>query len=175
MINHLRRLFDWRILFRGTALTVCALSFVGPPVSSSVIQVRADVNKDLANILSVVQVKANPDLAIEPAPGKTSPLQIFTRDRKYSAYVLCVPLVNKEDTERCAHRAYLDDYTGPAKIYEIRGEPELEEVTRPIDGLKWVNNYTLSYERWAQPHFGHRYVIDVRSKKQVGAYDLFSR
>lgn len=172
MINHLGRLFDWRILFLGAALIVCALSFAGSPVSGSGIQVKSDVNRELANILSVVQVKANPDLTIEPAPGKTSPLQIFTRDRKYSAYVLCVALVTKEDSERCAHRVYFDDYTGPAKVYEIRGEPELEEVTRPIDGLKWVNDYTLSYERWAAPNFGHRYVIDVRRKKQLTANDL---
>jgi hypothetical protein len=49
----------------------------------------------------------------------------------------------------------------------------LEEVTRPIDNLKWVNNFTLSYERWTGPHFGHRYLIDVRSRKQLAAYDLF--
>ena len=61
-----------------------------------------------------------------------------------------------------------------ARTYEISGEPDLEEVTRPVDELKWVNDFTLSYERWAGPHFGHRYVIDVRSKKQVTAYDLFA-
>jgi len=46
-------------------------------------------------------------------------------------------------------------------------------VNRPIDNLKWVNNFTLSYERWASPHFGHRYLIDVRARKQLAAYDLF--
>ncbi len=89
--------------------------------------------------------------------------QVFTRDRKYGAYVLCVPLLDKEDPERCAHRAYFEDYyTGAeATIYEIRGEPDLEEVTRPIDSLKRGNNYTLSCERWEGPHFGHRYMLDA--------------
>ncbi len=169
MIYHLGKLVDWRILFRSTALVGFALSVMAFLTTSSVAQVRSEVNKDLANILSAVQVKADPDLAMEPVPGWTVS-QVFTSDRKYSAYLLCVPLKSKEDPARCAHRVYFDDYTGPAKIYEIRGEDELQEDTRPIDGLKWVNNYTLMYERWAGPHFGHRYVIDVRSKKQVTAY-----
>src|SRR6266508_1073016 len=151
---------------------VCAVTSMEAPVTVSAMQVRAEVNKELAHILSVVQVKANPDLTIEPAPGKTDPLQVFTRDKKYSAYVLCVPTPNKEDSKRCAHRVYFDDYTAAARIYEIRGEEELAEVTRPVDGLKWVNNFTLGYERWASPHFGHRYLIDVRTKKQIADYDL---
>ena len=171
MIMHCGKSFDLRILFSGVALILCG--FTGSSVSSSAMQVKADVNKELAHILSVVQVKANPDLAMEPVPGWTV-LQVFTRDRKHSAYLLCVPLKNKEDRQRCAHRVYFDDYTGPARTYEISGEPDLEEVTRPVDELKWVNDFTLSYERWAGPHFGHRYVIDVRSKKQVTAYDLFA-
>ena len=170
MFSHHGKLSDQRILFPAIALIVC--SFTGPGVSSSTTQVRAEVNKELAHILSMVEVKANPDLAMEPVPGWTVS-QVFTRDRKHTAYLLCVPLKSKDEHERCAHRVYFDDYTGPARIYEIRGEPELEEVTRPIDSLKWVNNFTLSYDRWAGPHLGHRYVIDVRSKKQVAAYDLF--
>jgi len=140
--------------------------------SSAALQVRAEANKELSHVLSVVEVKANPDLAMESVPGWAVP-QVFTRDRKHSAYLLCVPLKSKEDPESCAHRVYFDDYTGPARTYEIRGEPELEEVTRPINEVKWVNAFTLSYERWAGPHFGHRYVIDVRSSKQIAAYDLF--
>ena len=171
MFSHHGKLSDQRILFPAIALIVC--SFTGSGVSSSTTQVRAEVNKELAHILSMVEVKANPDLAMEPVPGWTVS-QVFTRDRKHSVYLLCVPLKNKEDPQRCAHRVYFDDYTGPARTYEISGEPDLEEVTRPVDELKWVNDFTLSYERWAGPHFGHRYVIDVRSKKQVTAYDLFA-
>ena len=163
-----------RILLIAIPIIVCAIVTRTSSNGSAAIQVRAEVNKELSHILSVVEVKANPDLAMEPVPGWAVP-QVFTRDRKHSAYLLCVPFKSKEDPERCAHRVYFDDYTGPAKSYEIRGEPELEEVARPIDDLKWVNNFTLSYERWAQPRFGHRYVIDVRTKKQVSAYDLFSR
>ena len=172
MIKERGRLFAARILFPGAALIICAISLMATAGSSSAIQVRAEVDKELAHILSVVQVKPNPELTMEPTVGKggllTSP------DRKDSAYILCVPLPTPEDPERCAHRVHFEQNTRPrpVTISQIRGEEELEEVTRPVDRLKWVDNYTLSYERWAGPHFGHRYVIDVRGKKQVAAYDL---
>ena len=173
MIRHSGRLFAWRIPLLGGALILCAHSFMASPVSNSVIQVRAEVNKELATILSVAQVKRNPELTMEPTVGKGG--LVTSPDRKYYAYILCVPLASKEDPERCAHRAHFEENTRPrpVTISQIHGEPELEEVMRTIDALKWVNSYTLSYERWAGPHFGHRYVIDVRSKKQVAAYDLF--
>ena len=43
---------------------------------------------------------------------------------------------------------------------------------RPIDELKWLNNDRLSYERWTNPHFGHRYIFNVKTKKQAGAWIL---
>jgi hypothetical protein len=135
--------------------------------------VRAEVDKELAHILTVVQVKPNPELTMEPTVGKGG--LVTSPDRKYSAYVLCQPLPTPDDPERCAHRVHFEENTRPrpSTISQIRGEEELQEVTRSVDNLKWVNAFTLSYERWAGPHFGHRYVIDVRNKKQVAAYDLF--
>jgi hypothetical protein len=153
------------------AIIVTLHGFMESADGASVLQVRAEVNKELANILSVVQVERNPELTMEPTVGKGGLLT--SSDRKYSAYILCVPLPSKEDPSSCAHRVYFEENTRGAKLYEIQGEPKLEETTRPIDNLKWVNAFTLSYERWAGPHFGHRYVIDVRSKKQIAAYDLF--
>jgi hypothetical protein len=161
-----------RILLCSVALVVCAHSFMGSPVSRSLIQARAEVNRDLANILSAVEAKRNPELTMEPTVGKGGLLT--SADRKYSAYILCAPLGSQEEPERCAHRIHFEENTREARLYEIRGEPELQEITRLIDRLKWVNNFTLSYERWEGPHFGHRYVFDVRSRKQVAAYDLFS-
>jgi hypothetical protein len=142
------------------------------PARSAAIQVRAEVNRDLAHILSVNAITPDPDLTIESTTGKNG--MVNSPDRKHSAYVLCVPVPTAEDPKRCGHVVHFDDYSGPkAAVYQIRGEPELEEVMRPIDNLKWINTFTLSYERWSNPHFGHRYVIDVRSRKQLSAYDLF--
>ena len=131
------------------------------------------MDEELAPIRSVVRVKPNPDLTMEPAVGKGG--LVTSPDRKYSAYILCVPVPSQDDPERCAHRVHFEENTRPrpTTISQIHGEEELQEVTRPVDNLKWVKAFTLSYERWAGPHFGHRYVIDVRSKKQVAAYDLF--
>jgi hypothetical protein len=153
-------------------LTIAAFAVLIRTPGSAPIQVRAELNKDLAHILSVNAITPDPELTIEPTTGKSG--MVNSPDRKHNAYVLCVPEPTAEDPKRCGHVVHFDDYTGPiATVYQIRGEPELEEVTRPIDNLKWVNNFTLSYERWTGPHFGHRFLIDVRSRKQLAAYDLF--
>ena len=155
-----------------TIATIAIVAASFQPAGNAAIQVRAEVNKDLAHILAVTAITPDPELTIEPTNGKSGMLN--SPDRKHSAYVLCVPLPTAEDAKRCGHVVHFDDYTGPkATVYQIRGEPELEEVTRPVDNLKWVNNFTLSYERWTGPHFGHRYLIDVRTRKQLAAYDLF--
>ncbi len=165
---------DRRILFITVALILGAIEFEASPTRSTAMQVGSELDKDLANILSVVQIKPNPELTMEPTMGKGG--LVTSPDRKYSAYIFCVPLPSPDDAERCAHHVHFEENTRPrpTTISQIRGEDELQEVAREIDQLKWVNNFTLSYARWAQPHFGHRYVIDVRSKKQVAAYDLFS-
>jgi hypothetical protein len=162
-----------RILSIAVALILAAIEFEASPHRNAAMQARAELDKELAHTLSVVQVKPNPELTMEPTVG-TGGL-VSSPDGKYSAYILCVPMPSPYDPERCARRVHFEENTKPrpATISQIRGEPELEEVTRPIDNLKWVNAFTLSYERWAGPHFGHRYVIDVRSKKQIAAYDLF--
>ena len=142
------------------------------PDGSAAIQARAVANKDMSHILAVNAIAPDPELTIETNSGKNG--MVNSPDRKHNAYVLCVPMPTAEDAKRCGHVVHFDDYSGPkATVYQIRGEPELEEVTRPIDNLKWLNNFTLSYERWASPHFGHRYVIDVRARRQLAAYDLF--
>jgi hypothetical protein len=162
-----------RILSIAVAFILAAIEFEASLHRSTAMQARAELDKELAHALSVVQVKPNPELTMEPTVG-TGGL-VSSPDRKYSAYILCVPMPSPDDPERCARRVHFEENTKPrpATISQIRGEPELEELTRPIDNLKWVNAFTLSYERWAGPHFGHRYVIDVPSKKQIAAYDLF--
>ena len=155
-----------------TIAAIAALTLLMQPGTSGAIQVRAVVNNDLGHILGVNAIKPDSELTIEPINGKNG--MVNSPDRKHSAYVICVPVPTAEDPKRCGHVVHFDDYSGPkAVVYQIRGEPELEEVMRPIDNLKWVNNFTLSYERWSGPHFGHRYLIDMRTRKQVAAYDLF--
>ena len=61
--------------------------------------------------------------------------------------------------------------------HQLRGPREVavrrwDDANRPVDNLKWTNNYTLSYERWTGPHFGHRYVVDIKQMKQTGAFIL---
>ena len=169
MTDHREKGLALRIPFAAMVLILFA-GGLAPSAGRSAIQARIEGNKELAGILSVVQVERNPELTMEPTVGRGGLLT--SRDKKYYAYIFCVPVASKEKPERCAHRVHFEENVRDARLYQIRGESELEEVTRTVDNLKWLNNYTLSYERWAGPHFGHRYLIDVRSRKQVAAYDL---
>ena len=56
------------------------------------------------------------------------------------------------------------------KTYMVTGEADGVEGRRPIDELKWLDNNRLSYERWESPHYGHRYVLNVRTKRQIAAF-----
>ena len=172
MIRRTPKLFDWRACFFGGALA-WTFSFTWAAARGPAIQTRAEWNGDSAHILSVAQVKPDPELTMEPTVGRGG--LVTSPDRRYSAYILCVPVPTQEEPDRCAHRVHFEENTRPRpeKINQIRGENQLEETGRPVDRLKWVNNFTLSYERWAGPHFGHRYLVDVRTRKQVAAYDLF--
>src|SRR5712692_2329952 len=139
MRNIRKTVSDRRILFIAVALILGPIEFEGSPTHSTAMQVRSELDKDLAHILSVVQVKPNPELTMEPTVGKGG--LVTSPDRKYSTYILCVPLPTQDDPERCAHRVHFEENTKPrpATISQIRGEEALQEVTRPVDNLKWVN------------------------------------
>jgi hypothetical protein len=134
-------------------------------------QATAEAEPDLAHILSILKVRPDLSLRILPVTGTSKSSLRVSRDKAYKAYVLCVPR-GSQDPDDCLERVYFTEQrTGT--VYEILGEPEEAEV-RPVDELKWANAHALSYERWTQPHFGHRYVVDVRRKRQIGAYTLSS-
>jgi hypothetical protein len=83
--------------------------------------------------------------------------------------VLCVP--SNKIGNSCSSRVFVKKISGGA-TYVINGEDDGVTVMRPVDELKWLGRDLLSYERWTTPHYGHRYVINVRLKKQVAAYIL---
>ena len=136
-------------------------------------KVKAVRDADSANILSIKKAMNLPegDLAekIERYPNGKSTLA-ESPDKIRQAFVFCVPSGSKEVTS-CVQRVFVTDL-GTDETYEIKGEELFIEANRLVSGLKWLNNTTLSYERWAGPHFGHRYVIDVKQMKQTGAFTL---
>ncbi|MEP6847546.1 MAG: hypothetical protein ABI999_01730 [Acidobacteriota bacterium] len=94
----------------------------------------------------------------------------LTADKRYEASVFCVPSGSSEMTG-CVHRVFITDLQSDAE-YEIVGEELFIESGRMIDNLKWQDSHTLSYERWTGPHFGHRYVVDIKALKQTAAFTL---
>ncbi len=137
-------------------------------------KIKVTHDSESANILTVK--KAGSDLpsgdladAVEKDASGKSTLRM-SADKHYEASVFCVPSKSTEVTG-CGHRVFILDLQTDEN-YEIVGEELFVEAGRMIDSLKWVNNYTLSYERWTGPHFGHRYVVDVKAMKQTDAFTL---
>jgi hypothetical protein len=154
-------------LFIVTAIFAC----VG---STQAQRIKAVRDGDSVNILTVKRAGADlpsGDLAdaVEKDGAGKSTLRI-SADKRYEASVFCVPSRSSEVTD-CVHRVFILDL-GTDENYEIVGEELGIEAGRPVDNLKWINNYTLSYERWVSPHFGHRYVVDVKAMKQTDAFIL---
>ena len=131
-------------------------------------------DSESANILTVK--KAGGDLpsgdlaeAVEKDGSGKSTLTMSV-DKRYEASVFCVQSGSSEVTG-CVHRVFIVDLQSD-EDYEILGEELFVEAGRPIDNLKWTNNHTISYERWANPHVGHRYVVDIKAMKQIDAFEL---
>jgi hypothetical protein len=130
-------------------------------------KITAYPDKDGSKLLSIAKAKPNLPTKIETDGAGNSTLKI-SPDKTFKAYVLCVP-AESANTDYCAGRVFFTEQATKT-VYEIRGEDTLEETGRPVDNIKWLNGHTLSYERWAGPHGGERYVIDVKSRKQTAAF-----
>lgn len=78
---------------------------------------------------------------------------VKTRNRQYEAFTI-------SDT-----RLLVSDRT-TGKVFEIKGLPM---EWRPFSDLAWVNNQTLVFDRWSQPHYGVHYEINVKLKKLIRA------
>ena len=136
-------------------------------------RIKAVRDAESANILSIKIAKNLPDgdLAdVIEKDGRGKSTLAENPDKIRQAFVLCVPSKSK-DVPSCVHRVFITDL-GTDETYEITGEELGIEANRPVDNLKWINNDIFSYERWAGPHFGHRYVVDFKLKKQTGAFVL---
>lgn len=52
------------------------------------------------------------------------------------------------------------------KTFEILGLPL---GYRPFSDPEWLNNQTLIFDRWAQPHYGTHYALNVKTGKLIKA------
>ena len=152
-------------------MAITLVTLFGPAAAQKLRVVR---DPDSANILRVK--KAGSDLpsgdladSIEKDGfGKTT--LRMSSDKRYQASVFCVTS-GMSDVPGCLHRVFIGDLQTDEN-YEIVGEELYIETGRLIDGLKWIDSHTLSYERWTNPHYGHRYVVDMEKMKQVNAFIL---
>jgi hypothetical protein len=136
-------------------------------------KVRVVRDAESANILSIKKAVNLPDGDLADRiekDGRGKSTLAESPDKIRQAFVFCVPSGTK-DVPSCVSRVFVTDL-GTDETYEITGEELFIEANRPIDALKWINNSTLTYERWAGPHFGHRYIIDIKQMKQTAAFIL---
>ncbi|HVF48216.1 MAG TPA: hypothetical protein VNA17_11675 [Pyrinomonadaceae bacterium] len=140
---------------------------VGLTYTAHAQKVREIPDTDSANILIVKKTrnlpKGNVAEKIEKDGYGNSRLAV-SPDKVRRAFVLCVESGSKE-VPLCVSRVFVTNM-GTAATYEIAGEQPSIEANRPIDNLKWIDNNTLSYERWTGPYFGRRYVVDIKQMKQ---------
>jgi hypothetical protein len=143
------------------ALLVCG----GLGVSA---QIKVAPDKGSAHILTITENRPDPKIPIEPLTGLpgTSTL-VRNRARSYRAFVLCIPA--EVAGRSCNSRVFFTNERTKA-TYMITGETDGVEAARPIDELKWLDNTRLSYERWVSPHYGHRYIVNVRTRLQTGSF-----
>lgn len=132
-------------------------------------QIKAVTDRELANVLSMDKNEPDPKLKIELTSGLERSTLVSNKAKTRSAYVLCVPV--KKTPEQCDALVFVKDLVTKT-IYVITGEPGGFERYRPVDELKWVTDDVLSFERWTGPHFGHRFVFNVKLKKQTAAFSL---
>ena len=137
-------------------------------------KIRVVRDADSANILKVKKAGSDlpaGDLAdkVEKDGAGRSTLTL-SADKHYEASVFCIPS-GSADVPNCVARVFILDLQTDEN-YEIVGEELGIEAGRPVDSLKWVNNHTLSYERWTGPHFGRRYVVDIKAMKQLDGFIL---
>ena len=136
-------------------------------------KIKAVPDGNAAKILSIKQARNLPegDLADKiEIDGRGKKMLAESPDKIRQAFVFCVPSGSK-DLTTCVHRVYVTDLATD-ETYEITGEELFIEANRLINSLKWINNNILSYERWASPHYGHRYIVDLKQMKQTGAFIL---
>jgi hypothetical protein len=134
-------------------------------------KVRAVPDADSTHVLSLKKALDLPDGDIADKierDGRGRSTLAESPDKIRQAFVFCVPSGSKE-VPACVQRVFVTDLATD-KTYEITGEELFIEANRLVDSLKWINDSTLSYERWANPHFGHRYVVDVKQMRQTGAF-----
>jgi len=152
---------------------VVAAIVLGCVCGANAQKIKVARDAESAHILSMKKANDLPDGDLAERiekDGRGRSTLAESPDKVRQAFVFCVPSGSKEVTS-CVRRVFVTDL-GTDETYEITGEELFIEANRMVDSIKWINNNTLSYERWASPHFGHRYIIDVKQKKQTDAFIL---
>lgn len=147
---------------RAASCFVCAALLLGSlsreAASSAYVAAQASSDAHRHLKLSDVMEQVLPGLEIaqvtlEKIVSKEN--LVLSRDGRYEAFTSYHP-----DQSPSFRIYFVERQIG--RVYEVRGLPLLH---RPFSYLLWVNNWTLVFDRWSQPHYGIHYVVNARRKK----------
>ena len=142
------------------ALLFSSLSGEAVVASRAAVQAARDAHRHLR--LGDVMEEVVHDVEISEVTLDKSVLKenlTRSRDGRYEAFTTYHPGQNP------GFRVYFAERL-KGKVYEVRGLPLPH---RPFSDLTWVNNRTLAFDRWSQPHYGIHYVVNVKGKRLVRA------
>lgn len=98
--------------------------------------------------------------AITTLPPEAQREQVTTRGPLVAFVVKNPHLSTSED--QCEYAYFIVDGQG----YRIEGLPLGH---RPLSDLRIVTDQYLTFDRWAEPHFGTHYIVDLKAKRVVHA------
>jgi hypothetical protein len=138
-------------VYRGQII-VFAVLFVFPFVAAAQVP---KAHRHLGGLPSMLkEIEADFSFAVA-ALEKDAPIEnaVKNKNRTFEAFVVDKTQIFVKDLKS-------------GKIFEIKGLPS---EWRFFSDLVWVNNQTLMFDRWVQPHYGNHYAVDVVKRKLVAA------
>jgi hypothetical protein len=83
--------------------------------------------------------------------------EITSPHRSFRAFVAC-------EVEHCQPRLFVESLTD-TQLVEITFSQRMPG--RPLAGLSWLDDRTLAFSQWSNPHYGFRHAVDLNREKHL--------
>lgn len=113
------------------------------------------VHRHLGNMPSMLKETERDVSFVEATPAKDAPVEerVKNKSRTFEAFIVDKTQIFVKDLKS-------------GKTFEIKGLPF---EWRFFSDLVWVNNQTLMFDRWVEPHYGIHYAFSIVRKKLTNA------
>jgi hypothetical protein len=157
-----------RRLAAAVALLLCCSLTASAIIFSPVAPHRSQGEPDLVFMGSILRAVSREVRIVAASPDPRLAKENRARDRsgRFEAFTVADSAPGVSGT---VDRIFFTDRRAK-RTYEIRG---LLNPQRPFNDLTFKAGGLLQFERWANPHAGVRYRVDVRRRKLVSARSFF--